>query len=54
MQNAQLALRKGLKKLNRSLAKSKSNHLLFLALFVFGILLIVVFWARLAKMVHIF
>ena len=54
MHNAQLALRRGLKKLNRSFARGASNHLLFLALFVLGIFFVVILWNRDARILLIF
>lgn len=54
MQRAQAALRRGLKKLNRSMARSKSNHLLYLALFVVSIFFVVFFWAKIARILRIF
>lgn len=54
MHRAQAALRKGLKKLNRSMASSRSNHLLYLALFVVSIFFVVFFWAKIARILRIF
>jgi hypothetical protein len=54
MENAKAALRKGMKRLNRTFARSKSNHLLYMALFVAGIFFVVIFWARVARLLRIF
>lgn len=54
MDNAKLAMRRGMKRLNRAFAQSKSNHLLYLALFVVGIFFVVMFWAKAARFLRIF
>ena len=54
MENAKAALRKGMKRLNRTFARSKSNHLLYMALFIAGIFFVVIFWAKVAKLLRIF
>ena len=53
MENAKLGLRKGMKRLNRAYKQSKSNHLLFLAIFAFFFFFVLIMWTRLASFLHI-
>lgn len=54
MESTKMALRRGMKRLNRAFASSKSNHLLYLGLFVTGIFFVVVFWAKTARFLNMF
>ena len=54
MENTKLAMKKGMKRLNRAFAQSNSSHLIYLALFVVGLFCVVIFWTRLVRFLRIF
>ena len=54
MENTKLAMKKGMKRLNRAFAQSNSSHLIYLALFVVGLFCVVMFWTRVVRFLRIF
>ena len=54
MENTKLAMKRGMKRLNRAFAQSYSSHLIYLALFVVGLFFVVMFWARVVRLLRIF
>lgn len=54
MENTKLAMKRGMKRLNRAFKQSKSNHFLYLALFAFGMFFVVLFWTKAARFLRIF
>jgi hypothetical protein len=50
MEQAEVALRRGMHRVNKALRQSKSNHLLYLALFCLGIFFLLYFLIRTYKL----
>ena len=50
LENAKVAMKRSMRRLNRALEQSKSNHLLYLVLFVLGCFLLIYLWAKLYRM----
>ena len=46
LENAKVAMRRSMQRLNRALEQSKSNHLLYLILFVLACFLLIYLWAK--------
>ena len=46
LDNAKIALKRSMRRLNRALEQSKSNHLLYLVLFVLGCFFLIYLWAK--------
>lgn len=51
LDQAGLAMRKGMRRVNRALQQSKSNHFLYLALFCLAIFFVLYLWARVYRFV---
>lgn len=51
MEQAQVALNKGMRRVNKALRQSKSNHLLYLALFCLAIFFLLYFLIRTYKLI---
>ena len=54
LERSRMALKQGMRKLNRAFIQSKSNHLLYLALFVVGIFFLVYFWSKVYRTIRWF
>ena len=54
MEQTKVALKHGMRRINRALKQSKSNHLLYLTLFVICIFFLVYFWTKVARWVRWF
>ena len=54
LERSRMALRQSMHKLKRAFKQSKSNHLLYLALFVVGIFCIVYFWSKVYRTIRWF
>lgn len=52
LDRSRVALKQGMRKLNRAFRHSKSNHLLYLALFVVAIFLVIYFWSKVYRMIR--
>ena len=50
MEQAEIALKRGMRRVNKALRQSKSNHLLYLALFCLGIFFLLYFLIRTYKL----
>ena len=51
LEQADVALRRGMRRVNKALRQSKSNHLLYLALFCLGVFFMLYFIIRTYKLV---
>ena len=51
LEQASLAMKKGMRRVNRALQQSKSNHFLYLALFCLAIFFALYLWARIYRFV---
>lgn len=51
LDQASLAMKKGMRRVNRALQQSKSNHFLYLALFCLAIFFALYLWARIYRFV---
>ena len=51
LEQADVALRRGMRRVNKALRQSKSNHLLYLALFCLGVFFMLYFLIRTYKLI---
>ena len=51
LEQADVALRRGMRRVNKALRQSKSNHLLYLALFCLGVFFMLYFVIRTYKLI---
>ncbi len=51
LEQADVALRRGMRRVNKALRQSKSNHLLYLALFCLGVFFMLYFLVRTYKLI---
>ncbi|KAK9806518.1 hypothetical protein WJX73_006237 [Symbiochloris irregularis] len=54
LERSRMALKQGMRKLNRAFHQSKSNHLLYLALFVVAIFFTLYFWSKVYRFIRWF
>ena len=52
LERSRTALKQGIRKLNRAFRQSKSNHLLYLAVFVLAIFFLVYFWSKVYRTIR--
>ena len=52
LDRAKAALARGLKRVNRAMRRGRSNHMIYLVLFAFAVLLGVYVWAKLYRLVR--
>lgn len=46
LDNAKVAMKRSMRRLNRALEQSKSNHLLYLVVFVLAVFFLIYLWAK--------
>lgn len=51
LEQASLAMKKGMRRVNRALQQSKSNHFLYLALFCLAVFFALYLWARVYRFI---
>ena len=51
LENAKVAMKRSMRRLNRALEQSKSNHLLYLVVFVLGCFLLIYLWAKFYRII---
>ena len=52
MDRAKAALSRGLKRVNRAMRQGRSNHMIYLVVFAFAVLMGVYMWGKLYRMVR--
>ena len=51
LENAKVAMKRSMRRLNRALEQSKSNHMLYLMVFVLACFLMIYLWAKVYRLV---